>query len=210
MRGPGTVTIRTAVPTATAAGLLHANRRTCCVCHEPRQPIEIHHIDADPSNHRPTNLAVLCRNCHGLVSTTGPLGRKFSVGEVRIAKREWENHCAGGDGPEEPAVQVHEVLAMRAEEHHQWSIRLAERDLLVVGVDADRPVTLRLARESDYRRWVRDDDDHHCDEVRGDVYECEASFEADADSAYAVWVENEGEVDARITIDFAVWPDEEG
>lgn len=205
----GDVTIRTAVPAATAAALLHANRRTCCVCHAPRQPIEIHHIDANPSNHRPTNLAVLCRNCHGLVSTTGPLGRKFSVSEVRIAKTDWEERCADGYGPEEPIVQSHEVLSVRAEEHRQWSIRLTEGDVLVVGLDADRPVTLRLARESDYRRWTRDVDDDHCDELRADVYECEASFEADADSAYAVWVENDDEVDATITIDFAVWPDDD-
>ena len=76
-----------------AAQILGANRHTCCICRNPRQPVEIHHIDSDPSNNTIENLAVVCRNCHGLVTARSTLGRHYSKAEVSSYKQEWEALC---------------------------------------------------------------------------------------------------------------------
>ncbi len=49
-----------------------------------------HHIDGDSSNNDPTNLAVLCHDCHSRVTGTHGLGRKYSSIEVGKYKRDWE------------------------------------------------------------------------------------------------------------------------
>lgn len=43
-------------------------------------PLEIHHIDGNPSNHKESNLVLLCPNCHSLTkehSTKKGNGRQF-------------------------------------------------------------------------------------------------------------------------------------
>lgn len=37
----------------------------CCErCHRPWKPLDLAHLDGDPSNREPANLCVLCRRCH--------------------------------------------------------------------------------------------------------------------------------------------------
>jgi phage terminase large subunit GpA-like protein len=38
-------------------------------------PLAVDHIDGDSTNHEPTNLKVLCPNCHSLTATFGSLNR---------------------------------------------------------------------------------------------------------------------------------------
>lgn len=38
-------------------------------------PIQVDHINGDPDNHAPTNLRLLCPNCHSLTHTFGALNR---------------------------------------------------------------------------------------------------------------------------------------
>lgn len=71
-----------------------ANRHRCCICEEPRHPVEIHHIDSDPSNNGWNNLAVVCRNCHGLVTAKNNLGSNYTPEEVLEYKQKWEKRCA--------------------------------------------------------------------------------------------------------------------
>jgi len=49
---------RVPVPEDVATLLMFRSDRTCCVCHERGEPIQIHHIDEDPSNNDSDNLAV--------------------------------------------------------------------------------------------------------------------------------------------------------
>lgn len=84
------MTRRSKVPKQIEASLLFENDHTCCICRERGKDVVTHHIDADNNNNDPTNLAVLCLDCHSNVTGTRGLGRKYSSIEVRKYKRDWE------------------------------------------------------------------------------------------------------------------------
>lgn len=51
---------------------------SCCFLSEwqgQEIPLELDHIDNDPSNNHPSNLRLLCRNCHGLTPLFGSKNR---------------------------------------------------------------------------------------------------------------------------------------
>ena len=60
-----------------------ACHRTCCVCEVRGKPIQIHHLDEDPSNHLPENLAVLCLECHNETQIRGGFGRQLTPDVVK-------------------------------------------------------------------------------------------------------------------------------
>lgn len=78
--------VRISVPADVADEVLFANRHRCCVCHEPRKPVHIHHIDENPENNDPGNLAVLCLDHHSDVTGNEGLGRNYSENEIRLFK----------------------------------------------------------------------------------------------------------------------------
>lgn len=54
----------------------------CCLCgwaernpHTGRIPLHLDHIDGDWKNNRPSNLRLLCPNCHALTATYGSQNR---------------------------------------------------------------------------------------------------------------------------------------
>ncbi len=197
---------RTDVPRATSDNLLHASRHTCCRCHEPRLPVEIHHINGDPSDHRPPNLAVLCRNCHGLVTAKGSLGRSISPGEVKRSKAEWEAACAAdADEIDEPEEEAHDIVRVPSGGWHEWIYQLPEGYRLVVGFDSDVALNARIARQSDYRRWCADDPDAVCEVFEEEIYAGELEHAADRDNRYVFWLENDDDEDAIVEVDIAVW-----
>jgi hypothetical protein len=83
---------RAKIPQHIADSLLAANRHTCCICRE-RKDVRIHHIDGKRSNNDPETLLVVCENCHSDVHSKPGFGRRFTRGEVRIYKKNWEDHC---------------------------------------------------------------------------------------------------------------------
>jgi len=84
------VTKRPSVPKKNSDEVLASNRHTCCICREPRKHVQLHHIDGNASNNAPSNLAVLCLDCHSIVTGDAGLGRSYSVREVSIYKQDWE------------------------------------------------------------------------------------------------------------------------
>src|SRR5215468_4347099 len=81
---------RTPVPEDVRTLLMFRSDRTCCVCRERGQPIQIHHIDEDPGNNNPTNLAVLCLHCHNETQIRGGFGRRLDAAEVKVFRDEWD------------------------------------------------------------------------------------------------------------------------
>jgi hypothetical protein len=80
---------RVEIPEDIAAEAQFLSDRTCCVCNERRKPIQLHHIDGDPSNSAADNLAVLCFDCHDETQLRGGFGRKLDVAQVKRYKADW-------------------------------------------------------------------------------------------------------------------------
>lgn len=61
------------VPTRTRAQVIDEQRGRCARCQvhqdelkarDPKEFLEVHHIDGNPRNHRRANLEALCEDCH--------------------------------------------------------------------------------------------------------------------------------------------------
>ena len=82
--------MRTPIPEEVAAAVLFRQDRTCCVCEERGKRVQIHHIDGDPSNNEPRNLAALCFDCHDETQIKGGFGRTLNPSQVSLYRDEWE------------------------------------------------------------------------------------------------------------------------
>lgn len=82
---------RTPIPPELADEVLFDADMTCCKCNEPGKPVQIHHINEDPSDNTKANLSVLCLHCHELTQLRGGFGRKLSAGIVIKYRDNW-NH----------------------------------------------------------------------------------------------------------------------
>ena len=80
---------RVEIPEEVAARVLFLSDRTCCVCREARKPVQIHHIDEDPSNSIEANLAVLCFDCHHETQIRGGFDRKLDARQVMLYRDDW-------------------------------------------------------------------------------------------------------------------------
>lgn len=77
-----------------AAKVLFRSNRTCCVCNVRGKPVQIHHIDDDPANNDPNNLAVLCLECHDDTQVKGGFGRKLNKELVTTYRDNWLERVA--------------------------------------------------------------------------------------------------------------------
>jgi hypothetical protein len=132
---------RTAIPAKIQAQVQFSADRTCCVCRTPGKPIQIHHIDEDPTNHAVINLAVLCRDCHDLTMIKGTFNRRLDADVVTLYRDDWiaivaerrasahksaEFHSAEDSGDFANVVEKLEIL----KERKQYSFLAIEYDRL--------------------------------------------------------------------------------
>jgi hypothetical protein len=80
---------RSEIPKEVAARVLFLADRTCCVCRTRGKPVQIHHIDEDPSNSVAVNLAVLCFDCHRDTQIHGGFDRKLDADQVVLYRDDW-------------------------------------------------------------------------------------------------------------------------
>lgn len=80
---------RIPIPTDLAAQVLFLSDRTCCVCRTKGKPVQIHHIDEDPSNNQPANLSTLCFDCHRETQIRGGFDRKLDADQVILYRNDW-------------------------------------------------------------------------------------------------------------------------
>ncbi len=85
---------RTPVPEDIAARVLYLHDHTCCVCQVRGRLVQIHHLDEDPSNHDPDDLAVLCLECHNQTQIKGGFAKKLREVEIREYRDSWLNRVA--------------------------------------------------------------------------------------------------------------------
>lgn len=208
---------RRRIPTEQSDRLLASNRHTCCVCREPRHPVERHHIDGNPSNNEWNNLAIVCRNCHGLVTAKGNLGANYTPGEVLHYKQIWEKRCAEAkDDIDSPIEEIQETKVIDADDHEIYEFDMEEGDDLVFSVDAEECVDLVICEEENFDDWadgeVNDEERPLPDGYwhRTDVLECgEYQFTAPHEGRFVLLVINWDDEPTEVTVDAAVWAAEE-
>lgn len=207
---------RAHVPNGTAAYVLTANKHTCCICHEPRKHVQLHHIDGDPSNNVPENLAVLCLDCHSRVTGDEGLGRRFTPDEVREYKRRWEARCAeseddldrGEEEVEEPISLLYEVTALDPDTHIGYDFELDEGQELLLSLRAESYIDVSVCGLSDYQRWIEGRDLMEYEGAER-VRRCDLSFEAPRAGTYLVLLINKSRGEIEVEVDMATWGNDE-
>lgn len=105
--------VRIRVPRTLAAEILVSSDRTCCVCREPGKSVQLHHLDGDPGNNAPENIAVLCLQCHDETQVTGGFGRRLDASTVARYRDIWladvEKRRASAIHLERPATSAEAV-----------------------------------------------------------------------------------------------------
>ena len=100
--------VRIPVPRPLAAEILFSSDRTCCVCRQPGKSFQLHHIDENPANNDPQNIAVLCLQCHDDTQLTGGFGRRLDALTVGLYRKNWlaevEQRRASAIDLDEPAT----------------------------------------------------------------------------------------------------------
>jgi hypothetical protein len=117
---------RIEIPSDIAAEVLFESDRTCCVCRLRGKPVQLHHIDDDPSNSSPENVAVLCFDCHRDTQIRGGFDRKLDAAQIKKYKADWvkrvqvkrdEQGAISQAPPGESGVLRYLQIRERSEEH---------------------------------------------------------------------------------------------
>lgn len=82
--------IRIKIPQTTVDQLMFNADHTCCICKQKGRSVQINHMSGDPSNNDYDNLIVLCLEHHEAVSRKSSMVKGYSVGELKLYKRQWE------------------------------------------------------------------------------------------------------------------------
>lgn len=99
--------VRIPIPADLSASILFESDKTCCVCGDPGKPIQIHHIDENPSNNAPDNLSVLCLICHNDTQVRDGFGKQLTETVVRQYRDDWLTRVkARRDSADELAVSM--------------------------------------------------------------------------------------------------------
>lgn len=133
---------RKKIPPAVAAKVVATARRRCCICFAlgrdlADKPGQISHLDRDPSNNDPDNLAYLCLEHHDDYDTRRSQSKGFTAEEVKRYRAELYGALLGGStvslAPDirvgascalaAPSPGVHvDLLVMSVENHSGHSV----------------------------------------------------------------------------------------
>jgi len=99
-----------AISKENAARILFASDRTCCVCRIRGRPVQLHHIDENNLNNDPSNIAVLCFDCHRDTQIVGGFDRKLDAHQIIHYRDDWikrvHNRRSIDHGPVEIGSQL--------------------------------------------------------------------------------------------------------
>lgn len=85
---------RIKIPIKLENNILYKAAKTCCVCRNSQQPVEVHHIDKNPANNVEENLVVVCKNCHDEAHATRALSKSLTASRLQNFKHRWEAEVA--------------------------------------------------------------------------------------------------------------------
>jgi hypothetical protein len=116
---------RPKVPSVIEEEVLFRAEHTCCICRTRGKDVQLHHIDGNHAHHSMSNLAVVCLDCHSLVTGTRGLGKHYSPGEVRKYKFSWDQHVRDSRQVKGPKIRYKKEL-------------ISQIDLLICQILANR------------------------------------------------------------------------
>jgi hypothetical protein len=82
---------RFAIEESVRVEIIARSNNRCCICQTPF--IVIHHIDENPSNNEPNNLAPLCPNCHSQAHSKGQLTTHLTPSRIKSLRDKWYEYC---------------------------------------------------------------------------------------------------------------------
>lgn len=140
---------RVPIPEDPKDNILFLSDRTCCVCRVRGKRVQIHHIDEDPSNNDPENLAVLCFDCHDQTQITGGVGRGLTAGQVIRYRDDWLKQVAAKRAVKtgkttEPAFDAEQL---RSNMEQQFAKQIAANNLFTEAKQAMAYYNWGLAEE---------------------------------------------------------------
>lgn len=71
------------------ADILFRADHKCCICRKSDINPQNHHIDGNPSNNDPDNIAPLCPNCQDKIHKRGGTSKAYSQEEIKMYRDEW-------------------------------------------------------------------------------------------------------------------------
>jgi hypothetical protein len=208
---------RIKIPEKITAKLIVENRRRCCICREPRRPIQIHHIDSNPSNNEMNNLAVLCIECHSNVSGNQGFGKSYSVEEVKLHKQSWELRCKVWLNEDvhlidEPIEEDEDAIdsdyfqdSIESGTHFDFHYNLLEGQVIIFGVLSDNPIDIEIMRKSDYEEWLDDGSEQEFELGYEEVTIIKRAFVVPEDDDYVVLFINNSSENAEVQADISIW-----
>jgi hypothetical protein len=82
---------RTPISEAIRLDVIGKCNNRCCICQTPF--VQIHHVDEDPSNNSPDNLAPLCPNCHNHAHAKGVTTVHLTAARIKSLRDRWYEYC---------------------------------------------------------------------------------------------------------------------
>lgn len=126
---------RPPIPESIKSELSYASNNICCLCMCPNRPMQIHHIDENPSHNEFDNLALLCLDCHNKTQITGGFAKKISASDIKKFRNAWYERVIGirntVDAIEIDRMSGRKVESCRVYEFGDGDIFECENKLLV-------------------------------------------------------------------------------
>lgn len=129
------------IPQKIEAEVLFLNDRTCCICKDSNKGVQIHHIDGDPGNNIPSNLAVVCTDHHDEIHKRGGITKGISPTLLKKYKLEWESTLRRQHtqqlNPLKSSTGIEKIL-------FEFEIRKAVYEIAALGDDNTNKISQRL------------------------------------------------------------------
>jgi len=201
------MSLRPPIPPPISDELLFKNRHTCCICHEPRKHVQRHHIDGNKYNNEISNLAVLCTDCHSIVTSDSGLGIKYTIGEIYRYKSEWEDICANVEESNDentPFEERYEKFIIGPDKHKIYEYGLDKDNEIVLSVLSSNIIQVAITDDEGYQGWLRSEE-LEAYELNEDVLEVKMSFIVPENGVYKILIINESDTEEEVSIDLSIW-----
>lgn len=176
------------------------------------------------------NLAVLCVECHSIVSGNQGFGKNYSKKEILLFKKNWEEQCEGWrqnignadddmeddeenlepddseeaveDQEDEPIHTLYKDWIVEGGYNYSFEYNLGKGNEIVYSVSSDERIDFLIMKRSEYNRTSVDGDALMEDD---NIFETNDSYTVPRNGWYSIIVCNRSRNEARVTLDLSIW-----